>query len=280
MRKICEILSLFLAFSLVCTSCVFGVHQANDKTPIGKYLRSIKLTEKKSGMKFIDCIYVINLDKRPERLACIKEQFSKVGLRLNRVRGVEGWLLTEDQKQELAGLYPVQLRPGEYGCLLSQVSIYEDAYKRGFSHIWILEDDAVIEKDVSQIPLLLKELSQIDPKWDVFYTDSDPRTHEKGYCKPTSMCPRPMQDVKPLAYYLERIKISENIQLIRSRWGTYSYIVSRKGIRKLRNYFFHHYIWTPVDWDMHLVQGIREYSALQDIVTNPLERGVSDTLGT
>lgn len=275
-RNLFSVLTLCFFFW---SSCVFCAHKKKSEPQTRKYLREITLSEENSGMESIDCIYVINLDKRPEKYLKIKAQFDKVGLHLNRVSGVEGYLLTKKQLHELSGPYRPHTRPGEYGCLLSHVSIYEDAYKRGFSRIWILEDDALIEKDVNEIPQLLSTLSFIDPKWDIFYTDSDWRAADQTYHRPKKVHPRPHQHKKHFSYYQKRKKVAPNIQKIRSRWGMHSYILSKSGIKKMRDYFVHQYIWTAIDWDLILIPKIRQYSSLQDIVTNPWERGQSDTLG-
>lgn len=273
----------FLSFALFlfCANFCFSSYLTKEETNVGKYLREISITEKESGMESIDCIYVINLDKRPEKLAQIQKQFTKAGLKFNRVRGVEGWLLTEADKKTLVGPYPIKLKPGEYGCTLSHISIYKDAIDRGFSRIWILEDDAKILRDVQEIPKLLKKLSKIDPEWDIFYTDLDWRVLNNEYHRPKTgfkLRARPGQHLKKTSYYTKRKKISKNIQQVRSRWGTHSYIVSRKGLTKLKNYFFHTYFWASIDWDIHFIPKIRQYSSRNDIVTNPRDRAASDTL--
>lgn len=280
MNRVRRVISVAFLSVLFCAHFAFCSYIKKNETPIAKYLRDISLTEETSGIESIDCIYVINLDKRPEKLAQVKAEFEKAGLHLNRVRGVEGWLLTEENQKELVGPYKLRMKPGEYGCLLSHVSIYKDAYERGFSRIWILEDDALILHNVKKIPVLLKELSKKDPNWDVFYTDSDWRAKDGKYRRPKSIFGRLDQHLQKKSYFTKRTKISKTLQKVRSRWGTHSYIVSRKGLEKFREYFFHTFLWCPIDWDIHFVPKIRQYSSRQDIVSNPRDRGISDTLPT
>ena len=35
-------------------------------------------------------LYVVNLDKRPDRLACTMQEFSRLGMQVNRLRGIDG----------------------------------------------------------------------------------------------------------------------------------------------------------------------------------------------
>lgn len=42
-------------------------------------------------------MYVVNLDKRPDRLACAMQEFNRLGMRPNRLRGIDGTQLNFDQ---------------------------------------------------------------------------------------------------------------------------------------------------------------------------------------
>jgi hypothetical protein len=42
-------------------------------------------------------MYVVNLDKRPDRLACTMQEFNRLGMRVNRLRGVDGTQLNLEQ---------------------------------------------------------------------------------------------------------------------------------------------------------------------------------------
>eukprot|EP01043_Picozoa_sp_COSAG02_P079688 COSAG02_NODE_18566_length_932_cov_0.804322_1_plen_229_part_00 len=41
-------------------------------------------------------MYVVNLDKRPDRLACVMQEFNRLGMRVNRLRGIDGTQLDLD----------------------------------------------------------------------------------------------------------------------------------------------------------------------------------------
>lgn len=222
-------------------------------------------------------MYVINLDRRPERLAHFMKEFNAKGLRPNRVKAVDGQNLLYSTVKKISGPYAPKMRPGQYGCLLSHLAIYKDAYERGFSRIWILEDDTIIRLDMDVIPSLLSSLTTIDPDWDIFYTDTDSRSSDGGYHRPDGIPSRPDQPKLSAMFLSQRRMISENLWRIRSRWGCYSYILSRKGIEKVYNYFAHVYLFSPIDVDLHIIPTIRQYTAAEDIITNPRSTPFSDT---
>lgn len=239
-----------------------------DLTPIVNHLKPISLTEAQSGLDQIDCIYLINLDHRPERWFRSKIFFRQWGCFINRVSAVNGWGIPQHQLDELRGPYDLKMNGGAVGCLLSHVSIYRDAYERGFSNIWICEDDIEFCGNIQEIPRIIKDLSKIDPDWDLLYTDNI-----IGGCG--KQWPRPGQ---PKYNRMKKgIKVGENIARVHGRFQTHSMIFSKKGIEKVLNYFSHVYIWAPIDIDLHYVPGIREYSVRENIVSFIKETPYSDT---
>ena len=50
-------------------------------------------------------MYVVNLDKRPDRLACTMQEFNRLGMRVNRLRGIDG---TQLDLEELSLVTPEQ----------------------------------------------------------------------------------------------------------------------------------------------------------------------------
>lgn len=252
-------------------------HIHEKETPIVKYLKRIEVTEKISGLKGIDCIYLINLDSRPDRWKRVKKLLDEKELNVNRISAINGWELSKEALKELSGPYPVRLKGGEYGCLLSHVSILKDAYKRGYKCIWILEDDIEFLDNPQTIPSILKTLTKLDRDWDVFYTDANFRNLDGTYLKSYSYSQRPDQPLFPFKYYQLRFKLNDDIIQIRSRWGTTSMIFSERGIKKALDFFTHVYIWSPIDHDIHTIPGIHEYASQKDIISNRTQSIDSNT---
>lgn len=260
---------LFIIFSSLYAS-------SKEDFPISKYLIPIEINEFNTGLDFIDCIYVINLDHRTERWENINRFFEKYNLGVNRVSAVNGWEFSKDDQAKATSPYGLRMSPGALGCLLSHVSILKDAYDRGFSAIWIMEDDAEILEDPTSLVPIISTLFAIDPEWDVLYTDKGYRLGNGRYIEGWWLDSRPDQQSHPLEYYLTQENCNEDIMRIRSRIGTHSMIITRNGIKKLLDYFISRPIWTAIDVDMHDTPDIREYSCRRDIVSNTVGGFPSD----
>lgn len=248
------------------------------ETPTAKYIQHFEVDECEPGLDSVDCIYVINLDSRPEKWERTKSQLTANGLTAHRFSAVNGWQFSEETIKELLGPYPVRINGrGWIGCLLSHLSVLKNAYDNGFDRIWILEDDVEFLKDVKELPLLLKKLSSIDPEWDIFYTDVDFRDNKSGYIQSVSSDFRPDGTYFPLSYYVNRVQVDQDIIRMGQRFGTRSFFVSRAGMNKILQFFTHVYIWTGIDIDLHYIPGIREYCPTKDIISNQKERIYRDT---
>lgn len=205
--------------------------------------------------------------------ALLKER----GIAANRVSAVNGWQLTEETRKELSGPYYVRLKGGPIGCLLSHFSVYKDAFDRGFNTIWVLEDDVEFTGDVKQIPKLHQKLAEMDPDWDILYTDMDCKDDHGGCFAFVNEYGRPDQNLYPSDYYRFRKDLGNGITQIRGRYGTTSMLISRKGLKKIIDYLSHVYLWTAIDCDLHFIPGIREYAVTQEIATNLRNHSSSDT---
>lgn len=245
-------------------------------TSVDCFIRPLPIIEEKSGLEEVDAIYVINLEKRPEKWNRMKKLLHHKGLFPNRLSAINGWLLDEKTKLLLCGHYPIRMRPGEMGVILSHLSIIHDAYKRGFDCIWVMEDDLDFREDIQQLPALIRELGQIDSHWDIFYTDTNSKNNKGEYVPSLGEDFRPDVPHMDLEYYLKRTKVSDNIMKIGQRFGAYSMFVSSLGMKKIINYFNHYYFWTPYDIDIHYIPGIRQYATIKDIVS-VLTIGESDS---
>jgi GR25 family glycosyltransferase involved in LPS biosynthesis len=238
------------------------------ETPIVKYLIDyIYMDCRYSNIHPIECVYVINLDRREDKWKRVSKNFNKYNVCATRVSAIDGWSLTYEQRQELSGNYPVKLQEGHTGCLLSHVSVLKDAYEKGLDLIWIVEDDIEILDNIRKILEILSRLDEIDPDWDVFYTDVDSKNKKGETIQSLSSQFRPDRKYHSLAYYLKRKEVDKDIIKLGQRFGNYSYIVSKKGIKKILDYFTHTYLWAAFDIEIHYIPGIREYSSNYDIVS-------------
>lgn len=268
----CFLLLLIFLFQTV--EC----HIVKQETPILHFLKEMELSHLNSGIDGIDCIYIINLDERVEKWLRVDQLLKQLGCFPNRFSAINGWKLTDEERQQLAGPYHVRVRGGHTGCYLSHVSVLMDAYKRGFNRAWIMEDDIEVLDDLKKIPKLLNQLEKIDPEWDILYTDLDTKDHDGKVIPALGTAFRPDQKGQSIEELTKRTKINKNLVRLGQRYGLYSYILSKRGIKKAIDYFTHVYLWTAVDIDIHYVPNIREYASTKEIVSIWCESTISDTL--
>lgn len=259
------------------------------------------------SMRNIDFIYMINLDKRPEKFLQSFLSLSPYGINPYRFSAVNGWELSLEAINDIglqylpnmtslfATSYPLEaegktshgfmssegqayfthgMTRGTIGCSLSHISILKDALDSGYETIWVMEDDIEPVKD----PLILSELiDRLDAlvgkdNWDVLFTDQDYRGPNGQYISAYGAVKRPDMDSSHAERYSEKYtmnqKIDENFKKITARFATHSMIIRRSGIKKLLQFSLDHKVFLPYDLENYLVPGINRYSLCYDVVTN------------
>ena len=170
-------------------------------------------------------------------------------------------------KEPGVAYYSHSLSRGAIGCILSHLSILQDAYDSGYETVWIMEDDIRVISDPHEFSLLIGSLNRLAPDWDVLFTD----TEIKGANGPVPCMvirPRPLLNLEPLEYYLKRSHITPEIIKIGMRFGSHSMIVHRSGMKKILDFYKNFKIYFPYDIDYFFIPGINLYSCTRDIVTN------------
>lgn len=271
MKKFFLIGAVFLSHALF-------AYLSETPTPFVKYLVPIEITEPFSGLEGVDLVYVINLNDRKDKWNWIRQVLQEQRICPNRVSAVNGWKLSSDEIRELRGPYRRGLTGGQVGCLLSHLSVLKDAYERKASVIWVFEDDALFLGKATEVCSLLKKIEEFDPAWDILYTDSSSRIGDRPLAPGGSVIPRPDQPLEfPSEYYANAKVVTDDFIETHNRYGTYSMLLSSRGIKKLYEYFTHVYLWTAYDNDLHCVPGIRQYSLTRDIVTTLTNSPISSS---
>ncbi len=303
-----------LVFLIICVLCVSQLHASSDNyvkiEEVEKYFKKADNKTGRHSMANIDFIYVINLDPRPERYERTMNALKPYGIVPYRFSAVNGWKLSDKALDELGIVYeswmpqgPIcsvyrhvngkeyisfeimkevgvcyyshSLSRGAIGCLLSHLSILQDAYDSGYQTVWIMEDDIRVVSDPREISLLVSTLNNLAPDWDVFFTDHEVKG-ANGVPVPCMVIrPRPLVELKPLEYYLKRTPLSNGIEKIGMRFGSASMVVNRSGMKKLLDFFKTNKIYFPYDIDYFFVPNINFYALTRDIVTN-IAGGESD----
>lgn len=147
-------------------------------------------------MRFDRC-HLINLDRRPDRLASFRERFpaSWPGPEPVRVSAVDG------EKVPPPSWFTQQ--PGAYACLRSHLRLWEDAISRGES-LFVFEDDCVFAPDFGE--RIGPFLGAVPADWDMVYLGGlhrAPATHPP-------------------------VRVNDRVHLARAVTTTYAYGVSAR----------------------------------------------------
>jgi GR25 family glycosyltransferase involved in LPS biosynthesis len=266
--------------------------KANHKSPIHK-------------MEEIDFIYMINLDERPQKFEQTFNELSRFGIYPYRFSAVNGWKITTEainqvgvkfssdfgQQQFLGSIYReidgVEclgneiLRPngetffclgmsrGAIGIVLSHLSILQDAYDSGFQTIWIMEDDVEAIENPRQMSKIIQKLDALIEDWDILFTDIDTKDRNGNHVPCRAIGARPNVKIEPLSFFFDRFySISSDLSKIGMRYGAYSMIVRRSGMKKILDYYKTYGIFIPYDMDIWLNPDLEMYSVTRDIVSH------------
>ena len=113
-------------------------------------------------------IYVINLDRRPDRWRSILDNLNRIGLTVHRISAIDGLTLTQQASAKMS--------TGEEACLLSHCKALKSFLESSHPAALFLEDDARLSRDIygclqstdwwpKNTGLL--QLSVSDDRWDI-----------------------------------------------------------------------------------------------------------------
>lgn len=112
-------------------------------------------------------IFLINLARSKDRLACCRAEFNKAGLGFERIEAVEGADLTQEQIEKYyhwsKSDYYKELSRGEIACYLSHRKVWQKILDEQLDFAVIFEDDIGVS---SQTPDAIHLISGIKEEWD------------------------------------------------------------------------------------------------------------------
>lgn len=254
-----------------------------------------------SQLRNIDFIYMINLDQRPEKFASSLQHLRFYDIEPYRFSAVNGWELTLNTINELGvclepwmsagglGTYYADnfepkheqvnvwgrnyfchcMSPGAIGIVLSHLSILQDAYDSDYKTIWVMEDDIEIKQAPSILSDLIDRLDNIvgQDGWDILFTDPDTKNNQNVYVPSYGFAWRPNYFPSDPGRFAMRTDISPDFRRIGARFGAYSMIVRRSGMKKILDFFKTFKIFLPYDIEFVLPNDIRLYAVTYDIVS-------------
>lgn len=167
----------------------------------------------------IDKVYVINLDRRQDRMQSMRANMHALGIDFRRVTAVDGSSSGElpATVEPMEGyLDPYHKRPmtrGEIGCFLSHYQIWQDVVnnEHNYGQVLVLEDDVRFTPFFnSKLQVLLNDTRRLALDYDLLYLG---RKHMQG----------------------DERHVKGSIRLVRvgySYW-TIAYVLTRRGARRL-----------------------------------------------
>ncbi len=203
---------------------------------------------------FVDHIYVINLDKRPERWEKCQKELKKSGIGLENVErfsAVNGYDHPAADKIDLVDAYGnPDKAPGNLGCILSHLKAYEDADEREFEGILMLEDDVVFANDFTR---RFGEYSQqIPDDWQFVYFGGNNNEEPKSF--------------KP------------NLKICQTTWATHSYMIRPDYRNKIIKRVYESGFGEPIDNIYGGIQDGLDFYIFDPRITIQRE-GFSDIVG-
>ena len=267
----------------------------------------LKKAEGKSGIhkiKNIDFIYMINLDERPEKFEKSCQQLYFYDIYPYRFSAINGWNLSleaiseiglkykEGMERFMATCYPLNENKnpryeifgmdencgyfchkhflGGIGIILSHLSVLQDAYDSGYKTIWVMEDDIDIIRNPHFISIMIKKLDIIvgKTKWDILFTDLDTKNNKGEYVPCTDYAKRPNFTPKNPGRFKIKQNIGRDFIKTGARYGAYSMIIRRSGIKKILKFYKTYGPFLAYDMEYILPDNINIFTVREDIVSH------------
>ena len=275
---------------------------------IEQFFKKPSITSKNNQVKHIDFIYTINLDRRPEKFASCVQQLEPYNITPYRFSAVNGWELSFEALNSLGVVYTpdmnVQNLKGTYylkenngkptheviqqvgksyfshclsrgcvGILLSHLSVLQHAFDAGFSTIWVMEDDIQVIKNPHLISTCIERLDFLVGKggWDILFTDKDTKNKKGEYIPCMGYARRPNFTPDNPQRFSTRQDINGEFTKIGARYGAYSMIVRRSGMKKILNFLKKYNLFLPYDMEFYLPNDMRLYAVTDDIVSTKID---------
>ena len=283
----------FFILCLIGTSLFGGVKD---------HLKPVEGKESAYSMPNIDFIYMINLDHRQEKFDLSMEQLETIGIYPYRFSAIYWEDLSFEVINDLGVIYESGMRRdikattyfidehgeltwrhgytqtpgityyshylsrGPIAIILSHLSVLQDAYDSGYETIWVMEDDIQVMSDPWELSTLIDKLDRVDPVWDILFTDIDTRNNN-GHLVPCRVITERPNFPAPK---IETTVINSDFTRITARYGAYSMIIRRSGVKKLLDFFKTYKLFLPYDMDMFFAPDLHIYRTNKEIVATRL----------
>ena len=185
----------------ICKSSSYN-HRLN-KSQKGEHIVSCKETVSQPiEQGILDNIWVINLNRRPERWKTTHDRLQHIGLHPRR------WSATDKESRSLLAMYErisPEIRQGEFACYQSHLNLWNFLYESGVKYAIIFEDDIIVPPSVNMKDII--DVINDSKGFDILLL---------GYCNPSIFHRKPTGTSR-----------------VGAAMCAHAYAVSRKGLEKL-----------------------------------------------
>lgn len=251
----------------------------------------------------IDYVYVINAKKDIDKFRMLKKAFQKYDItpyrfdavnpnklsyktlfnigfknRDNVFFGMEGLMLTKAGKSWMLHEYYLNQENRVYfhnqmtifgiARNLDFLSVIFDAYKSKYDVAWIMTDDARIVKNPNMLTGYVCQIDQEYPDWDILYTDLESNEHRPTRFDNVGTPIRPDIEFETADFYLDRANDGYPIAKLGLRSGAYSFLISKRGMKKIINYYKENKFYIPFEIEVQIIKNIKSFVLKDEVVSN------------
>jgi GR25 family glycosyltransferase involved in LPS biosynthesis len=158
---------------------------------------------------YVDNVYLINMDKDIDRLKKVTKECDKVNIKFERFPGIK----VSDLSQNILDKYvPEEIQKygsdGMIGCGLSHLLIWQDAIKKNYKNILVLEDDVQFTDNFNEY--LENVMEELPKDYDILYLGYFELLCRKSFDSSFNYINKPIFP-----------------------FGLHAYIISNKGLKKI-----------------------------------------------
>lgn len=215
----------------------------------------------------VDAVFAYNVN-RVANFETISTQFSHYQIACNTYHK----FVMQTLPQPLVSKYcSKELSPELLAIILTHLSVYEYCIRNNIDRVLMVKSNVSIDRSPAKLNQLLASLDKIDRDWDIFFTDVDFHAKDGHYLTPKIK----KRHGKILN---NKVPVAGNISRVFHRYGTYSFIISQSGMKKVINYFKKNGITSAYDRCLFQIPHLKAYSPHVDIITNDYKSGRKNVL--
>lgn len=203
-------------------------------------------------------IFIVNLKQSTDRRQWIANQCHNLNLHPTFIEAVDGRSLSADErnrhcnKEKAQAYMNRQLTPSEIGCALSHKKIWQHLIEHNIPQALILEDDAVLDKQLLDVLNLEK---MFPPNWDILLLG-----HYNN-------CFNQQEMISPISFW-GRYKLNPLFsfgRLCDHGYGTHGYLISLQGAQKLEQ--LTKTLYMPLDHYTNSAQMVNVYALTPTVIS-------------